>query len=72
MAPSEEAGPAATGEQELLQTLLSWDYLDLCRRLEAGEGMLPELDPMPARFDSVQVRRAAERTPAHAPAWGRG
>ena len=62
--PHSQAGPPAaaeseaanaTGEQELLQTLLSWDYLDVCERMSQGKGVLDDLQPVPASFDSVQV-----------------
>ena len=56
--PALDSTPDAAGELELLQILLSWDYLHLCKQLEGGKGILAQqLPPMPSHFSDVQVRR---------------
>ena len=39
----------------LQQILLSWDYWDLDKRTQEGEGAMQDLKAVPSTFSSVQV-----------------
>lgn len=41
--------------RQLQDILLSWDYWDLGRELEAGRGPISELPSIPSAFSSVDV-----------------
>ena len=41
--------------ERLLRTLLSWDYVQLCKSLDAGKGLDQELRRVPTTFTSVEV-----------------
>ncbi|KAK9812261.1 hypothetical protein WJX73_008588 [Symbiochloris irregularis] len=40
--------------KRLLRTLLSWDYIQLCKSLDAGEGLHQDLRRVPTTFTSVK------------------
>ena len=57
MPSPEEEDETVNGSDKLLwQQVLSWDYVQLCQRLAEGKGVVDELQPVPPRFDNVQVR----------------
>ena len=57
MPSAEEEDDAVNGADKLLwQHVLSWDYVQLCERLSEGKGIVDDLQPVPARFETMQVR----------------
>lgn len=44
-----------SSSMRLHKILLSWDYWDLDKRTEEGEGAMPNLKAVPSTFSSVQV-----------------
>ena len=43
------------GRDLLLKRLLSWDYLELCERMDAGSGLGEQLGKVPSSFSSIEV-----------------
>ena len=59
----------AESVEKLQKTLLSWNYVDLCREMDEGRGLGGQLSKVPTGFSSVEVRHSQQGVSACKRSW---